>query len=1059
MRKFNLFILLFLFGVSLNIIYAQAINNFKNEVAPRVFSNSPTANSLGNFGQVPVNLFTGQPQISIELYRIKESGFEMPISLNYNLASVKPDEHPGWTGLGWNLNVGGAITRIIRGGVDEVMVPNIGDAHVFSYYDNHSTLSETNWDSDSKMVTYINSLSNLMNGIATPSPDEFVFNVDGLSGSFFLDHNGNWVVKANQNIDIKVNESIAIDYKFYEEAYTPNDISTYYKDFIIKRIFYGFELTTDNGTKYVFGKSPYSIEFTSSPKTPGADDYNSNFIAKTWYLTKVILPNQSEINFEYISDATLPNQPIDGAVYYKAVFKSHVSTNYVKYDTTHEVHESSSTKRNLERMYNVYLNKITTTNSIINFNRSISNDLDYDLTHTDLKWIEFQSDGYTGDMNHYKNNYLHYKHWYKLDDIIVKSIPNNQRIYKVAFNYLENPTSRLFLKDIKEYEDINEIDINGNVTNGIAKNHFFSYNETPLPSYNSRMVDHWGFYNNSVYTGNFIEVDLRNNYANSKNPNPVYMKAGVLTDIQYPTGGFTSIQYEPHSYSKTISKSSIGGISVINASSNNEMAGGLRVSSILSFGGATPVITRYYYQNDYIHSDTSSSGVLSGIPEYFEGYGNSGAIPYLVKLIDNPAVFMNNTSGSHVTYSKVVEKQSNFNSTQFNGLTEYSYSNQDNGFIDLNPNNTLNHISTGDNAINFTSSPLVNRSQSYNELGPERGKLLNEKKYNSSFKLLEESKYFYNADPSRLSNEIRCLDYTDSKYGDMVHTDYYSVYIVELNLKFLTAYKIYTHQTYLERVENYKYDLTNNTNLVTQKILSYSDQNGFHQLKQEKQYNSIDEPITTDYYYCKDMEMLTQPFVNELFTKNMVGIPLKIESYKNNTKLFEKLTQYDFDSTNNLLLPKQILAKKGDESTISLERVISYDFYDNKGNIKQYTIEDALPVSILWGYNQSQPIAKIEGLSYSSLPATYVNAAILASNTGSETDLLNALSALRTNVALSNAMVTTYTYKPLIGISTITDPKGDAQYYFYDSFNRLSYVKDLYGNILSENKYHYRMHH
>jgi len=53
-------------------------------------------------------------------------------------------------------------------------------------------------------------------------------------------------------------------------------------------------------------------------------------------------------------------------------------------------------------------------------------------------------------------------------------------------------------------------------------------------------------------------------------------------------------------------------------------------------------------------------------------------------------------------------------------------------------------------------------------------------------------------------------------------------------------------------------------------------------------------------------------------------------------------------------------------------------------------------------------------------------------------------------------MITTYTYKPLIGISTVTDPKGLIMYYEYDSFNRLKLVKDAQGNVLSENQYHYK---
>jgi YD repeat-containing protein len=75
-----------------------------------------------------------------------------------------------------------------------------------------------------------------------------------------------------------------------------------------------------------------------------------------------------------------------------------------------------------------------------------------------------------------------------------------------------------------------------------------------------------------------------------------------------------------------------------------------------------------------------------------------------------------------------------------------------------------------------------------------------------------------------------------------------------------------------------------------------------------------------------------------------------------------------------------------------------------------------------------------------------------------EAQVIDALNALRTSTDanLQKAMITTYTYNPLIGISTVTDPKGDTQTYHYDEFNRLQFVKDSEDNILSENAYHYR---
>lgn len=55
----------------------------------------------------------------------------------------------------------------------------------------------------------------------------------------------------------------------------------------------------------------------------------------------------------------------------------------------------------------------------------------------------------------------------------------------------------------------------------------------------------------------------------------------------------------------------------------------------------------------------------------------------------------------------------------------------------------------------------------------------------------------------------------------------------------------------------------------------------------------------------------------------------------------------------------------------------------------------------------------------------------------------------------AGAMMTTYTHKPGVGVTSITDVNNKAQYYIYDEFNRLQYVKDDEGNILQYNKYHY----
>lgn len=54
------------------------------------------------------------------------------------------------------------------------------------------------------------------------------------------------------------------------------------------------------------------------------------------------------------------------------------------------------------------------------------------------------------------------------------------------------------------------------------------------------------------------------------------------------------------------------------------------------------------------------------------------------------------------------------------------------------------------------------------------------------------------------------------------------------------------------------------------------------------------------------------------------------------------------------------------------------------------------------------------------------------------------------------AQMTTYTYSPLVGITSITDARGETAYYEYDSFQRLKNVKDSKGHIISQTDYHYK---
>lgn len=195
---------------------------------------------------------------------------------------------------------------------------------------------------------------------------------------------------------------------------------------------------------------------------------------------------------------------------------------------------------------------------------------------------------------------------------------------------------------------------------------------------------------------------------------------------------------------------------------------------------------------------------------------------------------------------------------------------------------------------------------------------------------------------------------------------------------------------------------------------------------------------------------------SSLINANMISIPLETET-KTNGKVVEKL-ETKFDSPSQLLPSSMITTNPKDNS---LKTLVKYDSYNTKGNPVQYTANvdtdgTGNPVVIIWGYNQTMPIAKIEGAKLSdigNLADDIVNKSNLDTDAASELTLANALDTFRTNTALKNFQITTYTYDPLVGITTLTPPSGIKQIYKYDANNRLKTVLDVNGNIINDYKY------
>lgn len=84
-----------------------------------VFPPAPNASSLGKFVDVPVGLYNGVPEVSVPIWTVKEGSITLPVSLNYHAGGIQVAEIASWCGLGWALQAGGVITRSVRGLADD----------------------------------------------------------------------------------------------------------------------------------------------------------------------------------------------------------------------------------------------------------------------------------------------------------------------------------------------------------------------------------------------------------------------------------------------------------------------------------------------------------------------------------------------------------------------------------------------------------------------------------------------------------------------------------------------------------------------------------------------------------------------------------------------------------------------------------------------------------------------------------------------------------------------------------------------------------------------------
>lgn len=240
--------------------------------------------------------------------------------------------------------------------------------------------------------------------------------------------------------------------------------------------------------------------------------------------------------------------------------------------------------------------------------------------------------------------------------------------------------------------------------------------------------------------------------------------------------------------------------------------------------------------------------------------------------------------------------------------------------------------------------------------------------------------------------------------------------------------------------------------VVTQKSYAYDD---YGSLVTETISGSEKENQINSYKYPYNYSIAPYTQMKE---KNMIA-PVIEKRVNNNGKTSMILkNNYFVDAvrTKGLILPQDI--ETDFQGANKIVKEIEFERYGYNGKLLEYKEKDDISVIYIWSYNNQYPIAEIKNATYTEVENAIKSVfAVSSIDNFSTSQLPNETKLINGSLhnALPNAFVTTYTYDPLVGMTSSTDSSGKTTYYIYDTFGRLKRIEDTDRKIVEEYLYHY----
>jgi len=101
------------------ILNQEVIAQTSPSLSPHI-PTSPQADAFARYGDIAINTSTGSPDISISLLEINHRGYKIPVALRYNAQPLKAGYNYDVVGHGWGLSMNSCISRSIEYQPDEL---------------------------------------------------------------------------------------------------------------------------------------------------------------------------------------------------------------------------------------------------------------------------------------------------------------------------------------------------------------------------------------------------------------------------------------------------------------------------------------------------------------------------------------------------------------------------------------------------------------------------------------------------------------------------------------------------------------------------------------------------------------------------------------------------------------------------------------------------------------------------------------------------------------------------------------------------------------------------